>query len=263
MNLIKKFNNIFYKKQKRVAVFIVNYNMNERADALYEYLSVNETWPHDIYLIDNGSDITIPSKYTNVSINKNVQTTNEWLKGLEASDRKLFQYFAYMFVITSAEFTPSSKKPITSMIRKLIEDENAVGVHASLTKDSTTSWTHLIHRPGHTGFRETHFIDNICSLYRADWFNSIGRFDANLIFAWGIDLETGYIARKQERTLWIDEDIQVRKETNIAYKMNRMHMKATDRSKLAKKNMDDILSAKYGKNYMWKMLNRFITKDMI
>ena len=82
-----------------------------------------------------------------------------------------------------------------------------------------------------------------------------------IYFRLGIDLETD-ISRENKRTLWIDEDIQVRKETNIGYKMDRMHMKATDRSKLAKKNMDDILSAKYGKNYMWKMLNRFVTKDM-
>ncbi len=252
MRFIKRLNNIFYKRQKRVAVFIVNYNMNERADALFEYLAKNETWPHDVYLIDNGSNITKPSEYTNVFIKENIQTTNGWLEGLKVADLKLFDYFAYMFIITSAEFNSSSKKPISSMIRKLIEDANAVGVHASLTKNSTTGWTHLIHRERYRGFRQTHFIDNICSLYRADWFNSIGRFDKNLVFAWGIDLETGYTARKQKRTLWIDEDIQVSKETNIGYKMNRMNMKATERSKLAKENMDNILSAKYGKTISGK-----------
>ncbi len=63
-------------KTKKVAVFIVNYNMNERAEALYDYLKKNETWPIDIYLIDNGSDLTKPSKKTNVFIKNNVQTTN-------------------------------------------------------------------------------------------------------------------------------------------------------------------------------------------
>lgn len=165
---IKKLKNIFYKKQKRVAVFIVNYNMNERADALYKYLQEKEIWPHDIYLIDNGSDITPPSQNTNVFIKKNVQTTNGWLEGMKFADKKSFDYFAYMFIITSAEFTQKSEKPISSMIRKLIEDENAVGVHASLTKNSTTAWDHLIHRAKHKGFRQTFFIDNICSLYKAD-----------------------------------------------------------------------------------------------
>lgn len=42
-----------------------------------------------------------------------------------------------------------------------------------------------------------------------------------------------------------------------------MNMKAIDRSKLARENMDLILSAKYGKNYMWKMLKKYVTDEML
>ena len=58
-NFIKKSLNW---NSKKVAVFIVNYNMPERVDALFYYLKRNETWPIDIYLIDNGSDITLLRK---------------------------------------------------------------------------------------------------------------------------------------------------------------------------------------------------------
>ncbi len=167
-----------------------------------------------------------------------------------------------MFLITSTEFTEKSGKPITSMVQKLLEDENAVGVHASLTKDSTTAWEHLKSRGSET-YRETWFIDNICSLYRADWFNSIGRFDSKLTFAWGIDLETGYIARKQGRTLWVDESIEVKKVTNIGYKMERMNMSREDRTSLARENMDKILNIKYGSNYFEKMIKENVTEDML
>jgi hypothetical protein len=247
---------------KKVAVFIVNYNMNEMADNLYLYLKENETWPMDIYYIDNGSDIKNPSKHTNVFIENNVQTTNGWLTGLAQSDKKYYNYFAYMFLITSTQFVSNSKKPITSMVQKLIEDENAVGVHASLSKDSTTAWEHLKNR-GTNDFRQTWFIDNICSLYRADWFNSIGRFDKDLIYAWGVDLEAGYIARKQGRTLWVDERIQVRKKTDIGYKMKRMNMKAEKRVKLASKNMSDVLSQKYGDDWEDKIMKDYMSEEML
>jgi hypothetical protein len=89
-------------------------------------------------------------------------------------------------------------------------------------------------------------IDNISSLYRADWFDSIGRFDPELIYGWGIDLETCWLAHKAGRTLWVCEDAPVRKTTNIGYAMNRMNMSAEDRSKLAYRNMVDVLNRKYG-----------------
>lgn len=258
-DLLKRFLNW---NTNKVAVFIVNYNMNEKADALFEYLQENETWPHDIYFIDNGSNLTKPSKYTNVFIKDNVQTTEGWLKGLEQSDKKLWNYFAYMFLITSTEFTKESSKPITSMVQKLIEDKNAVGVHASLTQDSTTNWEHLKNRGSYQHFRQTFMIDNVCSMYRTDWFNSIGRFDKRLTFAWGIDVETCYIARKQKRTVWVDEDIQVRKITNIGYKMERMNMTSSDRTKLAKENMDSVMIPKYGEDYWEQLTNQYVDEEM-
>lgn len=236
--------------------------MPEMADNLFNYLKKEETYPIDIYLIDNGSDMVNVSKNTNVFIKENIQTTNGWLYGLKQSDKKIYNYFAYTFLITSTQFLKESYKPITSMVKKLIDDPNAVGVHASLSRDSTTNWKHLINR-GTNSYRKTWFIDNICSMYRADWFNSIGRFDKNLIYAWGIDLETSLIARRQNRTLWIDESIEVYKETNIGYKMDRMSMKTEERSKLAMSNMSKVLKEKYGENWEKIMMLEKVTPDML
>jgi hypothetical protein len=118
-------------------------------------------------------------------------------------------------------------------------------VHNALTIDSTTAWTHLITRGG-IGCRQTWMLDNISSLYRADWFDSIGRFDPNLVYGWGIDLETCYIARKQQRTLWVCEDAKVKKVTDIGYAMDRMNMSAERRRELARSNMSAVLLKKYG-----------------
>ncbi len=234
--------------------------MPERAEALFKNLQENSKWPLDIYLIDNGSDIKEPPPSTNVFIKKNVQTCRGWLEGLKVAKNSGTNYFAYMFLITSTTFV-NNKDLVSPMVKFLIKNKNAVGIHPSLTKESTTNWTQLITR-GKKKPRETWMIDNIASLYRADWFDSIGWFDPELIYAWGIDLETCYLARKQNKTLWIDDRVQVTKTTNIAYKMNRMNMTADDRSKLAGENMKEILTKKYGKDYWKKMTEDYVTPTM-
>lgn len=249
------------KNKPTVAAFIVNYNMPERAENLFQKLQKNSKWPLDIYLIDNGSDIKKPAQSSNVFIEKNVQTCRGWIKGLKVAKESKKEYFAYMFLITSTEFI-NDDDLITPMVKFLLKNKNAVGIHPALTKESTTNWTHLITREENKP-RQTWMIDNIASIYRTDWFDSIGWFNPDLIYAWGIDLETCYIARKQGRTLWVDERVQVKKITNIGYKMNRMNMSANDRSRLANKNMTEVLSKKYGSNFWDKMTKDYVTEQML
>jgi hypothetical protein len=233
--------------------------MPERTDALVKYIKRYVKAPVDVVVVDNGSDLVKPSKFTTVQLEKNVQTTGGWLAGLASLDR---QYFAYWFLITSTEFVHGhSFDPLRPMVAKLQNDDQAVGVHNALTTDSTTAWTHLKTRGG-IGCRETWMIDNLSSLYRAEWFDSIGRFDPDLTYGWGIDLETSYTARQQGRTLWICEDARVKKTTDIGYSMKRMNMSAERRRELAGQNMVDVLNRKYGPDGYNKVRNDYIEDYM-
>jgi hypothetical protein len=205
----------------KVAIFIVNYNMHERTDALAAHILNTVKWPYELFVIDNGSDLCPPSEYTNVFLENNVQTTGGWLAGLEEADKHNQDWLAYWFLITSAEFPQGNDDPLTPMAELLLEVPEAVGVHPTLTADSTTAWTHLITRNGRYEPRRTWMIDNIASLWRADWFDENGRFDPMLKYAWGIDLETCFKARQQGRSLWVDERSWIKKVTNIGYDMGR------------------------------------------
>ncbi len=242
---------------KKVAVFIVNYNMPERADALVEYLKKHVNYPYDLYLVDNGSDLKPPARNTTVWIDKNIQTCRGWLRGLEVARESGIKYFSYWFLITSADFSGQTIDPLTPMVEFLMSNKRAVGIHPALTSDSTTAWKHLLTRGGDVP-RQTWMIDNISSLFKANWFDSIDWFDPDLTYAWGIDLETCYLARKHKRSIWIDERVKIRKISNIAYKMNRMNMSSANREVLASKNMTDVLSKRYGKKYLERMMNDFV-----
>jgi hypothetical protein len=253
-----------------VAAIIVNYNMPERAEALARYIWDRVKWPCDIFLVDNGSDLCAPAPSTTLRLERNVQTTGGWLAGLSQA-REAGEYLGYWFLITSAEFPTETQdfaietQDFASVPRLLVEDENAVGVSPALTVDSTTAWKHLIARnnvdPGQDQpgcARRTWMIDNIASLWRADWFDEQGGFDAALVYAWGIDLELCYKARQQGRSLWVHEGCRVKKVTDIGYAMGRMNMTSDERRSLAGANMDEVLRRKYGENWNWKMREEYV-----
>jgi len=243
----------------RVALILVNYNMAERTDALVAAVRRHATCPVDYFIVDNGSDISQPSKYTTVNLFPNQQTTAGWLAGLRAA-KDWGEYFAYWFMITSAEFPVGHGDP-APMVNFLRDNPDAVGIHPALSAGSTTHWTHMITRGG-CAPRQTWMIDNIASLYRADWFDSIGWFDERLIYAWGIDLETCWQARIHGRTLWIDERCRVKKVTDIGYKLQRMNMSANERQVRATENMHKVLGEKHGRNWWEMMTTEGVTDEM-
>ncbi len=236
-----------------VAIIIPNYNMKESADALCDYISANVLWPYELIVVDNASDIMPPSRRTALAVTENIQTTAAWLLGLSYAEhlarKKHEKFFAYWFLITSASFPADQHADmLTPVIKLMANNWGIAGVHHALTPDSTTHWTHLIDR-GTSAPRRTWMLDNISVVYRAEWFDSIGRFDPRLYMAWGIDLETSYLARMEGKSLWIYDGLNVRKTTNIAYQMNRMHMSADERAIVATRNMSEVLTLKYGPNW--------------
>ena len=246
----------------KVALILTNYNLPERTDALIERIRRDVRWPLDYYVVDNGSDLQPLSQYTTVPLAKNRQTTGGWLAGLKAAKASGEKYLAYWFLITSAEIPDGAGDILTPMASWLVAHPDAVGVHPALTADSTTHWMHLLARAANCP-RQTWMIDNIASLYRADWFDEIGWFDPCLIYAWGIDLETCWLARRGNRTLWVDERARVKKVTDIGYKLNRMRMTADERQVKATENMHQVLSAKYGRGW-WEMMSYDnVTGDML
>ncbi len=249
-------------KNKKVAVIIVNYNMPERTKLLVEHFQNEVKHPHELIVVDNGSDLNSYSYLSTVRVEKNLQTTNGWLMGLAYADA-LEQvtgepFFAYHFLITSARFPIGSGDTLAPMVRIL--DENVVAVHPALTPNSTTAWKHLFNRQGQ-GARRTWMIDNIASLWKADWFNHIGRFDPEMIYAWGIDLEMCYKARSRGKKIMILEHVLVEKETDIGYKMDRMGMDANERSIRASANMIRVMLKKYGSNWEDRMYRHHVKED--
>lgn len=243
-----------------VAAIVVNFNMPERATTLCEHIKKFVQWPVTLFVVDNGSDLIEPSQYTTLHLEKNVQTTKGWLAGLEQA-REQGEWFAYWFLITSTEFI-SDSDPLTPCASLLLRNAKAAGVHPSLSADSTSDWPHLFDR-GSGKPRRTWHIDNIASLWRAEWFDHAGGFDPEMSMAWGIDLDLCWKARHEQRSLYVHEGANVKKITDIGYAMQRMNMSADKRRQLAGAEMARVLESKYGPTWWQRVTGEHITEDML
>jgi hypothetical protein len=236
-----------------VAIILPNYNMPEATNAICDYVLANINYPHKMIVVDNGTDLTPVSLDTKIRLSENFQTTAGWLSGLYYADLLEQKYgeefFAYWLLITSTSFPETDQGDILApLVRFLKEDTQAVGIHHALTHDSTTTWRHLYDRNTQAP-RRTWMLDNISVVYRASWFNKIGRFDPKMYMAWGSDLETSYLARSQGRSLWVYDGLRVKKTTDVGYDMGRMNMGAQQRQILATRNMHSVLRSKYGDSW--------------
>jgi FkbM family methyltransferase len=241
------------KASKRVAFIITNYNMPERTDQIVENIRKKVKWPVDIIVVDNGSDLQKQSKYTTLRLEKNVQTTNGWLVGLQyakslAAARKIC-YFAYWIWITTCLYDETQNDILTPLAQFLIDNPKAAGIGPALTKDSTTGWAHLKKVEGQSTPRRVKYVDELGVLWRASFFDSIGWFDPDELRGFGVDIETGYLARYSGRDVYVHDGVMVKKHSGIAYKMKRMNANAGKRGQLAIAEMHMCLKRRYTDDY--------------
>ena len=238
--------------------------MLERADYMYSYVQRYSNYPLDFILVDNGSDQVPPAYFTTFRLPANVQTCRGWLAGLKFADilEESYgePYFAYVIAITSATLV-GGEDHVGEMVRFLLEHEDAVGIMPALTEDSDIEvWKQMNARGGSTP-RQTWGLDMIFTMWRADWFNSIGRLDRNLIYAWGTSEETSWKARKADRSLWIHEGLRVKKEQDIGYRMDRMGMPVEERRRLGMENVCEVMNEKYGTDWMERLTNEYVRPE--
>lgn len=245
----------------KVAAILLNYNMPERADAIAENIQARVKTPHELIVVDNGSDLVPPAMSTNLLLAKNVQVSNGFRMGLAYADAiaawERIEFYAYWFLITSLEFMPDEYDPLDCLLKEMVNDSKVAFVVPTLDASSETAWKHMINRGGR-GVRETWGTDfYLGGLVNAKWFNASGRFNPALRYGWGICSEINWMARKAGLKILLHEDVVIRKDNNVGYRMGRMGMTAEERSRLSSDEMVTILEAKYGNGALNKLGHEF------
>lgn len=234
----------------RTAIIILSYNMPEATDKLVEHILETVKFPRDLIVVDNGSDLVEPSKYSTFVIPENVQTTNGFLQGLEYAD-SLNTYTYYWLIISSAEFISEDKRdPLEVLLPIFDADPNAYCVQPSIIFDLIgEAWYRWLHPRKNNMFRREIWTDYISTIFRAEYFNSIGRFRKELTMMWGVPGECNWKARKNGWNIYIADHYSMYKHTNIGYRMDRMNMTAQERRELASAECDRVLIPIYGEDF--------------
>ena len=239
----------------KTAIIICNYNMPERTDALVGHILDTVKLPYEFIIVDNGSDLVEPSKYTTLYLKKNVQTTGGFMAGLDYADQMDEKFYAYWLFITSAEFKDDPRDPLEILMNLMLKDKKTYAVSPAMTFN-TSAWEYWMTPRGKTP-RRTFGIDYIAALINEEKLNEIGSFRKELTFMWGVQGECNMLARKRGWHIYVHDEYIMHKETNIGYKMGRMNMTAKDRVRLASKEKVEVLQKIYGNNFDYKLKHSY------
>ena len=252
-----------------IAICIPNYRMGERTDALIEHIEHTTSIDHRYFIIDMVDDPKPPffrSQYATTTLDYNLQMNGGLTLAVEEAHKfekkRGVKFLAYWFITTSMNFLDGDDNDIPNhLLTKLIDDPNAVIISPALDGSSGTAWTNMKVRNGR-GLRQTLGCDCLATMYRADWFDAQGGYNPDLKIGWGMDMEMSWKARSQGRTIWICEDVMMHKEESVAYKMGRWNFLPEERGKRGSEEMEKVLSAKYGKDYIQKLMLEHVTPEM-
>lgn len=235
-----------------VAIIIPNCRTPELAQSLIDHIEKFTEYPYVGILLNNPSDdITWEGQYTiNVSIG--IELVGAYLMALTFADTleqlEGISFYAYWSVLTSLEFL-LDRDYLTPMVDILDGDPEAVMVSPEI---DGTAWDSL-HPTETDDIVSVWGVDCNAVLWKADWFNSIGRYDIKMFYGWGGAMESCWMARRDDRKIYVHHGLKTKKHDGIAEKMGRRTMSRDERNSAASRNMHNILEERYGDAFLFRL----------
>ena len=252
-----------------VAILLPHYNMPERADHLYEWVEANVRWPHHWVIVDDGSDMVMPSDHTTIRLRRRQEFIGAtmvglaYIKALEVSEG--LRFGAYWMLTTSIRFPDPSayggQDILEGLMTAMRSDAQCVGVHPSLIPPvDGLAWTCMLQRGGGQP-RRVWGIDNTASLVDASWWDAGDWLDPRLQIGWGLMLDACYQGRRDGRTFYVHDGFPIHKDQGNAEKMGRRGDRER-RCALGGQQMHAVLTPKYGPDFCERLGRSFTTPEM-
>lgn len=226
---------------RKVAIIVLNYRMAEMTDRLVARIKEVTRWPHDLFVIDNGSPGDRPGNgeiaaSTTHRCSPNRRLTGGFNFGIEVARAheidpvvgdhpEDLKYDAFWLVCNDVRL----RKPIDVVAACMAQVERArqagqpIGIiHPSMEPDPAT-WNHadmVWHGPA--GVRDTDWADIICPIYTREAMEAAGwRFNPELVYGWGIDRESSYLCWKNGLRVTVCDDVQVWHHMGTTYEAGK------------------------------------------
>lgn len=236
------------------AIAIVSYNMEEVTLQWIDYLMQVVQIPFHFIVVDNGSTLPFMSSFENIDIvrvSPNLRTSG----GVLLAAYRAMQFgCTHLWSISTSTFPPAeqwSYDPLERLMIAMSIDPTIAAVSPTFT-GASKSWPHQLLMSNNTNTVEDHWLLGLFSLWDLGWLINVA--DWRLSWSWGIDFDLSYTTLKFFRRLLKHNGITVRLSEGLGYEMNRMGIDILERERLAREEMETILTKKYGSGWRKRLI---------
>tara|TARA_B100000287_G_scaffold253138_1_gene237829 strand:- start:469 stop:1215 length:747 start_codon:yes stop_codon:yes gene_type:complete len=178
----------------KTLVVILNHNLPDYTNKLYESLESYRDETHDIFVVDNGCNQEGKSKYVTHTLDTNVyfggalNVMFDYIKENKDYDSLLF--LNNDLVLHGYNF-------VKSLRNEMFQNDYTIVSPSILQPTHDQGFWYPMHNWNSKTIRQVKWVDFNAPLIHRDLIEHIGQFDDDLIYGWGIDILCGMICEKK------------------------------------------------------------------
>lgn len=190
----------------KTAVTILNHNLPEWTDNLYESLKPYERDDYDVIVLDNGSDKDKISKYTTLVSEQNCYFGG----GLEQARRFMMESGKYDSLLFLNNDLMVHGYNFVLELRKAMEGRVKVvsPCFFNIEPNGQCHWKTMHNHQSPTP-RVVPFVDLQAPLLHMDVLLALGEIDPDLYWGWGIDVLIAHLCRKHDWKMVVCDNVSM------------------------------------------------------
>jgi GT2 family glycosyltransferase len=219
---------------KTLAV-ILNHNRREYTDRVYRMVAPYAKDQYDVVVLDNGStDTSEVSQYTMYQSETNCYFGGGFNLAMQLMQQNE-QYDSMLFM--SNDIILHGYNYI-SKLRSIMFDEDYAVVASSVTQpeEGQCFWKQM-HNWGASKTRTVKWVDFMCPLIRRDVLDTIGQYDMDLVYGWGLDIYTGVVCEDKGWKTGVTDTLSLIHFSAQTVKDNKANLTMSDYARNAESGM--------------------------
>jgi len=178
----------------KTAAFILNHNLPDYTDMLYESLKPYERTDYDLFVIDNGSSKESKSKYTSLELEENVYFGGGFNAAMQYTLENK-QYDSMMFLNNDLTVHPCNF--VKALREEMLSGYDIVSPSFYNVEPNKQCHWKSMHSWSAKDTRPVDYIDFQCPLISRRLLEEVKEVDINLKYGWGLCFYFALLAKQK------------------------------------------------------------------
>jgi GT2 family glycosyltransferase len=249
-----------------VGIILINYNLPEETDRLFERIEEVVTYPKRILVLDNASDKAPLAASTNARTWVNTRTGGANITAAHILCNQ-YQDVEYLFFMHNDMWLESDDCPITPLVRAFESHPKIAAVHPVL-QCGVTLGDEFLKRRQPQGTRlcpqneQGHLImDDVCPvLFSARAYWEAGGFDPRLTRMYGAGLDLYNRLHERGYQIAISDDVEIYHQCQYTYRKDVADETHASVDQHALQEMDLVFTEKFGASWRERFAREGVTE---